>query len=111
MATAKKQPTVQAVPDPEQKVVAAEVRKTENLTDAEKAARAVIITKARTDAVSALTEKYRDELNAEIKAYVRAAGYEWAPRPTEEEKARAQAEALLEQFPALREQLLGGSGG
>jgi hypothetical protein len=62
---------------------------------------------ARSYAQSALIAAHRAEFNELVKAQAKVRGYDWSPAPTPEEKALAEAQALLEKFPHLREQLAG----
>jgi hypothetical protein len=62
---------------------------------------------ARSFAQSQLIQAHRTEFNELVKAQAKARGYDWSPAPTAEEKALAEAEALLEKFPHLREKLTG----
>lgn len=66
------------------------------------------MSEARNAAQSRLNEKHRRELNELITEEAKKRGITWKPKPTAEEKAEAEAKALLEQFPHLRERLLGG---
>lgn len=81
------------------------IKATADLTPKEAEARAEAITSARTDALSELREAHRDELNASIKAKVNAAGFEWEPRPTEAEKAKAKIRQLLKDNPELADEI------
>ena len=63
---------------------------------------------ARSAAQSALIELYRAEFNELVRKQAAKRGYDWTPAPTAEEKAEAEAKALLEQFPHLKAKLLGG---
>lgn len=78
---------------------------TEKLSEADKATRLEVINKARTNAKSDLAAKYRDEVNASIKAQVNAAGFQWEPALTPEEKAEAAARELIANTPGLAEKL------
>lgn len=56
---------------------------------------------ARNAAQNTLNEKYRDELRDLTKAEFESRGLVYAPRKTDEEKAREKMQALLAEFPAL----------
>ena len=59
------------------------------------------VKKAYSAATTALKEKYRDQFNADVAKRVKAAGFDWAPRPTEAEKREAALRALLAEDPTL----------
>lgn len=61
------------------------------------------IQKARTEANSAIIEKYRTERDGLIVATLDKQGHKgWKPAPTAEQKAAAQLEQLYTDFPNLR---------
>lgn len=77
-------------------------------TEAEKkakVARTEALSKAHSAAVSDTIAEHREFFNARKKHHAQAAGIDWKPQPTAEEKALAEAKALLEQHPGLAEQL------
>ena len=64
---------------------------------------------AYSTATQQLREANRDQFN---KLYQKAAeelGVEWSPRPTPEQRAEAELQALIEEYPHLRERLVGSS--
>lgn len=65
------------------------------------------VKKGYSEATTALREKYRDEFVADVKARVKALGHEWSPRPTAEEKRRAEFARLLAEDPTLAEVVTG----
>lgn len=50
-----------------------------------------------------LREDEKEKFNRYYAEEAEARGQEWKPKPTKEEKAKAEMEALLEQYPSLRE--------
>jgi hypothetical protein len=61
------------------------------------------IQKARTEANSAIIDKYRKERDGLIAATLETQGHKgWKPAPTAEEKAAAKLEELYTEFPNLR---------
>lgn len=60
---------------------------------------------ARSAAVTQLIEKHRKEFNDLVQAEAKKVGVDWKPQPTKEEKALAQAQALIADNPGLLEQL------
>jgi hypothetical protein len=54
-----------------------------------------------------LREAHRAEFNQFMAEESKALGYEWKPKPTDEEKAAEQLAALLAAHPSLREQVVG----
>lgn len=56
---------------------------------------------AHSKATSDLRVKYRTEFNEMVKANAAAAGFDWSPKKTAEEKRRAEFEALLAEDPSL----------
>lgn len=58
--------------------------------------------KARSQAVTTLTVRYRDEFNALIRDNMLAAGFEWSPRPTPAQTAAAKIRELLGEHPELK---------
>ncbi len=69
------------------------------ITDEEKAKR-----KAYSQATTRLRNDYRDEFNGLLAQEMKAAGYDWTPRPDAKEKARQQIRALLAEHPDLAEE-------
>lgn len=67
----------------------------------DKAAYTEAKSKAYTAAQAELRVKYRDEFNASIKASMKAAGFDWQPKQTAEEKRAEQFKALLAEDPSL----------
>lgn len=63
------------------------------------------VKKAYSEATTALRLAHRDEFNADVAKRVKAAGFEWTPRPTEEEKREAKVRALLAEDPTLIEKI------
>lgn len=63
-------------------------------TDPKRAAYSAATTRLRND--------HREEFNRLVKEEMAARDIEWEPRPTEEDKASTQIEALLEKYPDLR---------
>lgn len=61
-------------------------------------------TDAYTAAQKTLRETYRTEYNALVAKEMAARGVEWKPKPTEAEKAAAQVEKILRDYPDLRAQ-------
>jgi len=59
------------------------------------------VKKAYSEATTALRLAHRDEFNADVKARAKAAGFDWTPRFTEEEKRAAKFKALLAEDPSL----------
>lgn len=68
-------------------------------------ARTEAITKANTEAIAWLRAQYRDEFNAKKIELAKAAGYDWEPRLTDEQKAEVEVQKILAQFPGLRDRL------
>lgn len=56
-------------------------------------------------ATSQLRDAHRDEFNNLYSAAAAEAGVEWKPRLNEKERAEAQFDALIADFPELRERL------
>lgn len=52
-----------------------------------------------------LREAHRSEFNKFMAEESKALGFEWKPKPTDEEKAAEQLAALLAAHPSLREQM------
>lgn len=50
-----------------------------------------------------LREEFKDYFNRFYAEEAEARGQEWKPKPTKEEKAKAELDALLEQYPSLRD--------
>lgn len=59
--------------------------------------------KAYTSATQQLRDNHRDEFNDLYQKYAEEQGVEWKPRLTPEQKAEAEYDRLLEQYPHLRE--------
>lgn len=60
---------------------------------------------ARSYAQSRLIENHRAEFNTLVAEQAKVRGYDWTPAPTAEEKALAEAKALLAAHPDLVKQL------
>jgi hypothetical protein len=71
--------------------------------------RELAVKKAYAEATTALRQAYRDEFNTDVAKRVKAAGFEWSPRPTEEEKRAAKFKALLAEDPSLADIVTEGS--
>lgn len=54
-------------------------------------------------ATQKLRDAHRDEFNRLYQESAAELGVEWAPRPTAEQRAEAEFDALLEQYPHLKE--------
>jgi hypothetical protein len=52
-----------------------------------------------------LREAHREEFNAFMAEEAKALGIEWKPKPTDEEKAKAELDKILAAHPGLREQM------
>lgn len=74
------------------------------MTDTEKAERSTKLRTAYTQANTALREKYRDEFERLYQEKAEALGVDYKPRPTAEQRAQEQMEAILNDYPHLREQ-------
>lgn len=61
--------------------------------------------KAYGQATQDLRDKHRDEFNQQYAERAAEAGVEWNPRLSPEEKAAAEFDALLAEFPQLKERL------
>lgn len=61
--------------------------------------------KAYATATSKLRKAHQTEFNTLYSTEAKALGVEWKPKPTAEEKARAEMAALLEKYPQLRDDL------
>lgn len=59
--------------------------------------------KAYTSATQQLRDNHRDEFNDLYSKYAEEQGVEWKPRLTPEQKAEAEYDRLLEQYPHLRD--------
>lgn len=55
------------------------------------------VKRAYSEANTALRLAHRDEFNTDVAKRVEAYGFEWSPRPTKQESAKAKAKALLEE--------------
>lgn len=66
--------------------------------------RAQVLSKATAAANAALKEKYTDEWNAAMQAAAKELGEEWSPRLTEEQRAKAEYDALVAKYPHLAQQ-------
>lgn len=64
-----------------------------------------IVRGAYSKAATAIRENHRDEFNGLVKEYAAAEGVEWNPKPTKEEKARAEFERLLAENPEFAKSL------
>lgn len=62
-----------------------------------------------TTAMTRLREAHPAEFNQLRQAAAKELGIEWTPRPTDEEKAREQMQALLAKYPGLASEY-GGTG-
>lgn len=60
---------------------------------------------AYSNAEKALREKHQDEFRDLVKAEAQKLGVEYKFRPSAEERAAAEMEALLAKFPGLREKV------
>lgn len=60
---------------------------------------------AYTEATSKLREAHRDEFNSLLGQSMAARNITWAPRPSEEDKARALLEATYAKYPHLAPQV------
>lgn len=67
--------------------------------------KSALIRKAYSAATAKVRDAHRDEFNAFMVEEAKALGVDWKPKPTEEEKAKAQLDALLAEHPHLREQM------
>lgn len=80
------------------------VNEQQETTEAEaKSERDRLLRKAYGSATQDLREQHRKDFEALYKARAAELGVEWEPRKTAEEKAKEQMEALLSQYPHLRE--------
>lgn len=61
--------------------------------------------KAYSEATTKLREAHRDEFNGYVQEAMAKRGITWTPRLTDEQKAMLTIRELLEQYPALREEL------
>jgi hypothetical protein len=68
--------------------------KTTDETDPKRAAYSAATTRLR--------EEQRDAFNALLREEMAKRGVEWAPKPTDKEKAEVQVAELFEKFPDLR---------
>lgn len=71
-----------------------------------KAERDKIIREAYQTATRQLREKYQDEFHKLQQAAAKDKGVDWSPKLNPEQKAEAEARALLDAHPGLRERLL-----
>jgi hypothetical protein len=53
-------------------------------------------------ATTKLRDAYRDQFNELLKQEMAARGIEWAPRPTDAQKAEREVAELLAKFPELK---------
>lgn len=74
---------------------------------AEKEARSAALREAYSTATKQLRVNHLDEFNGLQKAAAAALGYEWVPRPSPAEKAKAELDKLLAEHPELRDSLAG----
>lgn len=65
------------------------------------------VKKAYSEATTALRLAHRDEFNADVKTRAKALGHDWTPRPTAEEKRRAEFKRMLDEDPTLAEVVTG----
>lgn len=73
-------------------------KKTTSSNDEQKARAA-----ARSAAASRLREAHRSEHDAYLADEMRKRGIDWKPKPTPEEKAKAELARILEEYPHLKE--------
>lgn len=73
----------------------------------EKDKRENALRKAYTQATTDLRTKHQSEFNELMKLHAKAAGYDWEPKKTAEDRAREQVAEILEKFPKLAEELAG----
>lgn len=71
--------------------------------------RAEAVRKGHTHAASVLKDNHKDEYNRLVAEHVKAAGFEWAPKKTQEEKDRETFEALLAANPQFAAIAQGGA--
>jgi len=76
-------------------------------TQSEPKGRDALLRQAYSQASKDLREAHRDEFNELHRKHAVDLGVEGEPRPTAEQKAAEQIEALLSQFPQLRERVGG----
>lgn len=80
-------------------------KKTTSSRDEEQKARAA----ARSAAASRLREAHRSQHDEYLADEMRKRGIDWKPKPTPEEKAKAELARILEEYPHLKESDLAGS--
>ena len=79
---------------------------TGEVTPEGKTTKAQAITSASNEAIADLRKNHLEEFNALKKAAVVKRGFEWEPRPTSQQKARADVAALLHDNPSIRAELV-----
>lgn len=73
---------------------------------AEQVTRDKALTKAYGVATAQLRDQYRDRFNELYSAAAAEAGYEWKPKLTPAQTAAAQFDALLAEYPELKERFV-----
>jgi hypothetical protein len=74
-------------------------------TEEEKAARQAALRKAYSNATTRLREAYRSEFDELYAQEAETLGVNYTPRPTPEQKAEQEVQALLEKYPHLRDKI------
>lgn len=77
----------------------------EGETDAAKEERTKAVTTAYSKATTALREQHLSEFNGLVTKFAAEAGYDWQPKPTKTEKARAALAQLLADNPELADEV------
>lgn len=94
MTTSTTQPDTKAPETGENAPVAAE----EQVADPKvPATKQDAVKRAYAEATTALRETHRDEFNADVKQRVKGYGFDWDPKPTAEEKAKAEIARLIKE--------------
>lgn len=74
-----------------------------SVTDPEERSKA--LRKAYGNATTRLREEHRDEFDRIYTEEARALGVDYQPKPTAEQKAEAELQVLLQQYPHLRDKI------
>lgn len=69
----------------------------------DKAARQKAIEKAKYDATRTVVDSNKDQWNSLVQSNLASVGIDWTPPLTAEQKAEQQLQALLSEFPHLRD--------
>lgn len=76
-------------------------------TQTEPKGRDALLRQAYSQASKDLRQTHREEFNELHRKHAIELGVDWEPRPTAEQKAAEQIEALLAQYPQLRDRVGG----